>query len=197
MRTYHQRYRFRHPRTEDFIQVVNEVSGQDLNWFFQEFFYQAKDFDYAISSVETKLKPNEYQGEFGDLPVKTQNQAKASAGKKPVLEKEKIYQAVITLRRYGEAKPGPGFALKLKIEFEDGSTEWREWDGQSRWHRFYFEKPLKVKRAWLDPEGLWLVDTNLSNNSYSLHGPGIRILSVTANLLWLVQNVLVTCFSWL
>jgi len=58
-------------------------------------------------------------------------------------------------------------------------------------------KTGKIKQVWLDPEGLWLVDTNLSNNSYSRLGPGIRILSVTANLLWLVQNVLVTCFSWL
>jgi hypothetical protein len=201
MRTYHQRYRFRHPRTEDFIQVVNEVSGQDLNWFFQEFFYQAKDFDYAISSVETKLKPEQAQDLIDELPARTAEKGREAirpaAGQKKGSSKQKIYETAITLRRYGEIQLGPGFSLKLKVEFEDGSTEWREWDGQSRWHRIYFEKPVKVKRAWLDPEGLWLIDTNLSNNSYSRQGPGTRILGVTANLLWLVQDVLVTCFGWL
>jgi len=201
MRTYHQKYRFKHPQTVEFIQVVNEVSGQDLNWFFQEFFYGAKDFDYAISYIETRLKPEKYQGIFDDLPARTSGQwngtVEPAPGQKKDQVKEKIYETTITLRRYGEIKLGPGYNLKLKVEFEDGSTEWREWDGQSRWVRFIFEKPARVKQAILDPEALWLVDANLSNNSYSRKGPGTKLMHVTTGLLWLVQNILVTLSSWL
>ncbi|MDD8019625.1 MAG: M1 family metallopeptidase [Acidobacteriota bacterium] len=201
MRTYHQKYRFQHPRTEDFIRVVNEVSDQDLSWFFQEFFYGAKDFDYAISYVETRLKPEKYQGIFDDLSGRTSGQASETTGPAPGQKKDKfkakIYETIITLRRYGEIKLAPGYALKLQVEFEDGSTEEREWDGQNRWMRFNFEKPVKIKRAVLDPEGLWLVDTNLSNNSYARKGPATRILSATGSLVWLMQNLLVTFSGWL
>ena len=201
MRTYHQRYRFKHPRTEDFIQVVNEVSGQDLNWFFQEFFYAAKDFDYAISYVETRIKPEKYRGIFDDLPTVSPEHDRETTNQTAVSKKDKsrqkIYETIITLRRYGEIKLAPGYNLKLKVEFEDGSIDWKEWDGQSRWVRFYFEKPVRVKRAVLDPDGLWLVDTNLSNNSYARRGPTTKIMSVTTGLFWLVQNMLITMSSWL
>jgi len=79
---------------------------------------------------------------------------KKYSGNNTASRKEKIYQTTITLRRYGQARPGPGFSLKLKVEFEDGTIEWREWDAQGRWARFYFEKPARVKTAVLDPEAI-------------------------------------------
>jgi hypothetical protein len=198
MRTYHLSYRFKHPKTEDFIQVVNEVSGKDLSWFFKEFFFEAKDFDYAIGPVETRIKPEKFLGIFDDLPTKHSLQAKADQEKtSEKLLDEKIYQTSITLRRYGQARLGPDETIKLKVEFEDGSLEWREWDGQSCWVSFDFEKPVRVKQALLDPESIWLVDTNLSNNSYAQKGPGVKISGMTGNLLWLMQSLLLTVFSLL
>ncbi|MGB9893677.1 MAG: hypothetical protein ACPLRA_04635, partial [Candidatus Saccharicenans sp.] len=192
MRTYHLRYRFRHPKTEDFIRVVNEVSGKDFTWFFNQFFFKAKDFDYAIGSVETRIKPEKFQGIFDDLPTKNSHQPQGLLEKRSEKKREKIYETTITLRRYGEARLGPGEVLKLKVEFEDGQIEWREWDGQSRWVRFYFEKPVKIKDAVLDPDGIWLVDSNYSNNSYSLKGPGLKLLEKTNGMIWLMQNLLLT-----
>ncbi|MDI6850063.1 MAG: M1 family metallopeptidase [Candidatus Saccharicenans sp.] len=197
MRAYHLSYRFRHPKTENFMKVVNEVSGQNLSWFFEEFFISAKDFDCGIASVETRLKPEKYRGIFDDLPTKNSDQGKEQPVKKPSSRKEKIYQTTITLRRYGQAKPAPAFPLKLKVEFEDGSTEWRAWDAQSRWARFDFEKPARVKTACLDPEGLWLVDSNLANNSYSSRGPGASLQAAAGSFIWMMQNFLLTLFGLL
>ena len=36
MRTYHERWRFRHPSSEDFYAVVSEVAGRDLSGFFEQ-----------------------------------------------------------------------------------------------------------------------------------------------------------------
>ena len=47
-RTYARRYRFAHPTTEDFIATVNEVTGQDYRWFFDETFFSSDLCDYAI-----------------------------------------------------------------------------------------------------------------------------------------------------
>ena len=35
MRTYHERWRYRHPSSDDFYAVASEVSGRDLSWFFK------------------------------------------------------------------------------------------------------------------------------------------------------------------
>jgi len=192
MRVFQMKYRFKHPKTDDFIRVANEVSGRDLSWFFQEFFLGARKFDYGIASVDTREKPRKLQGIFDDLPVKNSNKGNLE----PAKNKEKNYEIAITLRRYGQARIGPEEKLGLRVEFEDGSMETREWDGQTRWVRFNFEKPCKVKFAVLDPDFIWLVDSNFSNNSYSASGSRSRILALCSTLfLWPMQNLLLTISS--
>ena len=188
MRTYQQRFRFRHPKTEDFIQVAKEISGKNLDWFFQEFFYSTKDFDYGISSVKSEEKDNKVSGIIDSWP----NKNTTYQPQKNKEQKIKKYETTITLRRYGEARVSPEEKLKLKVEFENGEVEWREWDGQSRWARFTFEKTAPIKSAVLDPEHIWLVDSNITNNSYISSGPGLKILATTSNLIWLIENLLWT-----
>src|SRR5205823_8377154 len=47
LRTYARRYRFAHPTSDDFIAVVNEVTGQDYRWFFEQTWSSAEQCDYA------------------------------------------------------------------------------------------------------------------------------------------------------
>jgi len=61
MRTYYERYRFKHPRTEDFIAVAQEVSGRDLKWFFDQTVYGRSVLDYAIESVGTQRAEGRYR----------------------------------------------------------------------------------------------------------------------------------------
>lgn len=51
MSTFFERYRFRHPTPEDYFRVVEEVSGQDLLWFWDETYRSSNVFDYAVDSV--------------------------------------------------------------------------------------------------------------------------------------------------
>ncbi len=52
MSTYFQRWRFRHPRPQDFFDVVNEVSGQDLGWFWDQTYRSSNIFDYSVDGVQ-------------------------------------------------------------------------------------------------------------------------------------------------
>lgn len=54
MQTYYARYQFKHPRTEDFIAVAEEVSGQKLDWFFNQAVYGKGTLDYAVESVSSE-----------------------------------------------------------------------------------------------------------------------------------------------
>jgi aminopeptidase N len=51
MRTFFQHYRFAHPTTEDFRAVAEEVSGQDLAWFFDGLVYGDGVLNYAVTAV--------------------------------------------------------------------------------------------------------------------------------------------------
>jgi hypothetical protein len=51
MRTYVERWRFRHPSSDDFFAVASEVAGRDLRPFFRGAFESPAIVDYAIGSV--------------------------------------------------------------------------------------------------------------------------------------------------
>ncbi|HET89508.1 MAG TPA: M1 family peptidase [Chloroflexi bacterium] len=51
MQTFFQRYQFDHPTTEDFRAVAEEVSGQDLAWFFDGLVYGDGVLNYAVTDV--------------------------------------------------------------------------------------------------------------------------------------------------
>ena len=48
MSTYFDRWKFRHPQPADFFAVVNEVSGQDMTWFFDQAYRSSNVFDYGV-----------------------------------------------------------------------------------------------------------------------------------------------------
>ena len=48
LRPFARRYRFAHPTTMDLVAVVNEVTGEDWRWFFEETFYSSGLCDYAV-----------------------------------------------------------------------------------------------------------------------------------------------------
>ena len=47
------KYRFQHPTTEDFLRTVNEVAGQDLNWYWQQAVYGTQMLDYEVLRAES------------------------------------------------------------------------------------------------------------------------------------------------
>ncbi|HOI45886.1 MAG TPA: hypothetical protein PLX50_09770, partial [Candidatus Aminicenantes bacterium] len=102
----------------------------------------------------------------------------------------KSYITTLALRRYGEARIGGDARLKVKVVFEDGSEEIRCWDGRARWSRMTFVKPSKARLAQIDPETVWLIDSNLANNSYLIKPVKRPLFKFAAKFLFLVQNVL-------
>ena len=52
MSTFFQRYQFAHPTTEDFRAVAEEVSGQDLSWFFDGLVYGNGVLNYTVTNLD-------------------------------------------------------------------------------------------------------------------------------------------------
>ncbi|MFQ6109979.1 MAG: M1 family aminopeptidase [Candidatus Aminicenantales bacterium] len=199
LRTFQMRYRYHHPHTQDFINVVNEITGKDMSWFFEELFFNTLNFDYGISSLTSVTKQKYAPGIFdknGEKEEWTAEKMKEKKEKESKAEGEKIYITRVRVRRFGEARIRGEARLKLKVVFEDGSEEIRYWKGQERWKRFVFEKPSRAKYAQLDPECIWLIDSNLTNNSLRIQSSGKGILKLTGQILFWVQNYLQLFAAW-
>src|SRR5262249_22745579 len=54
--------------------------------------------------------------------------------------------------------------VHVRVRFEGGAEVTEHWDGKTRWHRFVYERPEKVRDATVDPSPVWLLDVNLLDN---------------------------------
>jgi hypothetical protein len=77
MSTFFERYRFKHPTTEDFRATVKEVSGQDVTWFFDGLVYSGDVLNYSVSAVEGQRVSVTRQG---DLIIPTEVQVTFADG---------------------------------------------------------------------------------------------------------------------
>jgi hypothetical protein len=159
LRTYARRYRFAHPTTADFIATVNEVTGQDYGWFFQETFYSSGVVDYSVSVKNDVSRTLEGYGDEAGAP--TLHPVLDPKDKKK-REKDGPFDPEVLVRRLGEAR----LPVELRVEFADGKVVEERWDGRYRWQRFRYPGPAKVRRATVDPLGKIALDLDPANNSW-------------------------------
>jgi hypothetical protein len=180
LRTYARRWRYGHPTTEDFLVVVDEVTGGGYRSFFAETFFSSDLLDYA---VEVKSAPaRQPAGFFAAEDGRLQYRAPAKEPGKGVR-----YESQVTVVRHGEAR----LPVELRVEFEDGRVAHERWNGRDRWYRFRYEGAAVV-RAVVDPERKLVIDVDPANNEWIRdERPAARAATRWAAryLLWL-QNLL-------
>ncbi len=49
---YYEKYKYKHPKSSDFIELVNSYCSEDMNWFWENFYKNSKIFDYRITSIQ-------------------------------------------------------------------------------------------------------------------------------------------------
>jgi hypothetical protein len=171
---------YAHPTTEDFVAVVNEVTGEDWRWFFDETFFSSHSCDYAIQ-VDVRRVP-EPRGWFeesgGELSL-----AKASDSGPEGAE----WRSRVTVLRRGEAR----LPVEVRVELADGRSIEEQWDGRERWTRFEYTG-ARVSRATVDPNGKIAIDVAPSNNDWiEEKGPARRAATKwAARWMFWVQNLL-------
>jgi hypothetical protein len=154
LRTYARRFRFSHPTTEDLIATVNEVTGRDYRWFFDETFFSSGLCDYAIEAAnrEPPVLVGFREGSSGLTYVEPARKPKA----------KDRFDAEVTVKRLGEVR----LPVEVWIEFSDGARRRELWDGKDRWIRFRYPGGPKVVRAVVDPKARLALDVNPSNNAW-------------------------------
>jgi hypothetical protein len=185
MRTYHERWRFRHPSSDDFYDVVAEIAGPRRRAFFDATVEKAGILDDEVASVTSK-HVSEPSGVFGEGAARrtiTTKQARKKeserddAGGRP-------WRTTVVVRRRGEVV----LPTSLRLEYEGGKTQTlslREREDQGgdvekppllgaaasggawhgRWKRIELTGERRLVAATIDPEDRLLIDVNRLNNS--------------------------------
>jgi hypothetical protein len=146
MHTYFMKYRFTHPTKEDFLKTLEEVSGKDLRWYFNQAIYGSQVMDYTVSKVES-------------FPVNWYDDKKSSQKE----DKNTVYRSYVWLQR----KEDFVMPVDVEIKFDNNETIREHWDGASRWTKFVYDKKAKVVSAELDPDHKIQIDRNNFNNSFT------------------------------
>jgi aminopeptidase N len=143
---YFLRYRFKHPTGEDFLETIEDVSHQDLKWYFDQAVYGTNILDYEIWDAHSD-RLNWWEKEISGK----------NAG-------DEIHRTYVTVRRKGDFV----FPLDVVVKFDDGTSATEHWDGRDRWIRYTYDRKAELASAQLDPGNQVYLDRNLFNNSYTV-----------------------------
>ncbi|HWI67758.1 MAG TPA: M1 family metallopeptidase [Nitrospiraceae bacterium] len=149
MHTYFMKYRFTHPTKEDFLKTIEEVSGKDLRWYFNQAVYGTQVLDFEV------LSANSYPTNWFEEKKKDKTK------KEDKDEKNTVYQTNVTVHRKGD------FIMPIDVEVRFANDEKirEHWDGQSRWARFSYQRNAKVTSVEIDPDHVIHIDHDNFNDS--------------------------------
>jgi hypothetical protein len=185
MRAWFQRYRFHHPSTRDFESLVNQVSGRDMTWFFDQFVYGSNWLNYKVASVSCApvgVKTGSYV-ENGKRKTVTEKDAERIENQKGY---RKQYRIVVRLARTGETV----FPVEMKMTLQNRAVFNEHWDGRDRWIKYEYTKASPVKSVEIDPGRKVLLDGSLADNSYVVKPALTPCAKWSSNLLFWIQMVL-------
>jgi len=186
LRAYYARWRFRHPNTQDFVDVVNEVAGTDLNWFFDQILYSNAVLDYSVSWVSSKEVDSGKGYDFTLDPIaedKTSDSAKVESAGEEKETDSTLYLTRVKVRRLGSFT----FPVEVEIRFDHGDSVREVWDGKDTWTEFRYIRPAKLVSATVDPDRKILLDVNLTNNSRTLESKGAGVAKLCMRMLFWAQ----------
>jgi hypothetical protein len=207
MRHYAETYRYAHPKPEDFFAAFNEGAGVDLSWYFADAFQSTKTIDWSVGvkqsraskrkgwfqvedgrfrTIEDIEKEAEELAAEGEAAVESSGGEELTAGEgesSEAEEGERPWLIEITLQRRGELC----LPLPIRIEFEGGEVKEFTWSRQEQlkdsWWRLRLEDSRKVKSVVLDPERLYYLDRDMSDNQWYAQGDEVAPLRWTERVL--------------
>ena len=188
MKTYFERWKFKHPCARDFIAVVNQIVpkyhgnkfGATLDWYFDQVLFGTDVCDYELTRIENSeaMSP---KGMFDRDGSKRPFESAADSSKN-----QKLYDSRVVASRLGEIK----LPTSVLVHFDNGQEVREPWDGQNRWVEFKYRRPQKITWAKVDPDTVMVIDVNFSNNSKTTEPARAPVWKYAVKFLFWLQNLL-------
>lgn len=190
MQEYVRTWRFRHPKSQDFIDVVSNVTGQDMNWYFDQVLYSNAKLDYSVDRISTrkisKARGVDYDAiEENDTEESDSLQTEMATDSAKSAEPE-LYESSVAVRRLGEFT----FPVEVEVVFANGEKILEKWDGKDLWKKFKYTRESKLVSATVDPQQKILLDMNFTNNSKTIASQDSGLTKLTVRMLFWLQALL-------
>jgi hypothetical protein len=180
MRTYHERFRFGHPSSDDFYAVASEVSGRDLRDFFRQVIESPGVLDDAVIEVDSeRVSPDRgvLEGPEGRKTVTARDTEKAA-------KDGALYRSTVQLRRLGEVT----LPVEVTLRFDGGAPpEKRTFEPGARWARWRYERKERIVSAEIAPRPL---DLDRLNDARRVEPDRRAATRWSASLLFFVQQAI-------
>ncbi len=181
---FYDRWGFKHPGSQDFIDIVNEVVkeyhgdkfGESMDWYFDQFLKSGKMMDYGVVGISVRgdKKKGGLYGESSNMEFRESETVKD------------FYKSTVRMERMEEAIA----PVEILVHFDNGEEILEKWDGKSWTHDLVYERPEKVLWAQIDPDMKMLMDANLMNNSYTREPSKASAVKYSGKFLFLIQNIM-------
>ncbi len=186
MRAYFRRFKFKHPTTLDFIKTANEISGENLNWFFDQLIYGNGVLDYKIHRITNEQIEVADRGYFDTDSTMTLIGTKELDDALKDSTHIQLFQSEVIVLREGEVT----FPVEVLVKFNNGDELLEKWDGKSPNKVFKYQKAAKVISAEVDPNSKVLLDVNPLNNGKIIKAQKTPVRKYSAKWLFWMQNLL-------
>jgi hypothetical protein len=197
MRSYHERWRFRHPSSDDFYAVVAEVTGSDPRWFFDQTVERPGILDDEVASVRSE-RVSEPTGVFGEGGERTTVTAKEARSKESEADEAsgRAWRSIVVVRRRGEVV----LPTSLELDYGGGRTETMPLlDGAetgqpwlARWKRIELTGERRLVSATVDPGDRLVIDVNRLNNARRVEPDGRAAAHLGVRWVFWLQQLLAT-----
>lgn len=153
MRTYFTRFCFQHPYPDDFRRTVEDVTGHDLEPYFDAWLQRAWAIDYAVRGVKNRSTPG---GRWlAEIELERKGQMAMPLDLRLDLE-DGTTQWVLVPGREGTLKEPPGWVI---------AERWNGWGEIRPRHRIEVPVQAKVRRVTIDPDCRMVDLDRLDNRS--------------------------------
>ncbi|MBI5477078.1 MAG: M1 family metallopeptidase [Ignavibacteriales bacterium] len=212
IRTYSEKWRFKHPKSQDFIDVANEIystsppskdeanyskaslnttnnidgTRQNLDWFFNQALYTNSVLDYSVDAVSSKLLMENQGFDFNRAIKDALDGTEFKAENENDEDSSKIYLSEVKVRRLGSFI----FPVEIEVVFENGEKIREHWDGKELWIKYRYTKNSKLVSATVDPDHKIPLDINYSNNGKTLEAQTLSVTKLSARILFWTQFIL-------
>jgi hypothetical protein len=198
-KAYYARWKFRHPSIADLRESLADATG--ARTLVERVFAQQV---YATGKVDDRI------AEFASEEVLLQPGTDLRDGQHVEVTSDDVEQQIVDTRKTwakGNPKPAKGtgpypFLTRVlvsrqgvavpqtvKVRFADGSSEVVHFDGEQRWQRFAWVKPVQAVSVELDPDQRHFLDAGKADDSRSLKADAAAARRWSSDVAAVLQNL--------
>ncbi len=155
LRLYVSRYKFKHPTTQDFLGVVEDIGGKEVSDLVQRALVSTGSLDHRVVRIRNRRR---------SWWARIRNFSTAKKAHSPAAETYTCYESTIKLHRRGDS----AWPVDIEIVFENNERTRRKWRDDKRWKIIKLETDHKVVRVQLDPERKVWLDVSRLNDGLSV-----------------------------